>query len=443
MTRTPTLPIGPNILFISRYMPQPAGGGAEQRIATSLEALSGVGTVHFMLLDFQQAETGTALTPAPNHPHATTIGTLSALTARAPAQWQSLLRPRTATRLLRTAWVTTGRITSPSRAQSEALLQYIRGCSGVERFDLVFVMQANCAEVVADLLPQLLTPQGSSVLDWDAAEAPAMRDLNVRVRSWVKRAAGHWNGWKLARLERKLLRQWDIAMCASVIDVDYFRAKLQGKPVYCLVNSFKPPTLATAPPSPRPGTRLIFVGSMAYWPNNQGILLFLREIWPKVRSAVPDATISVVGRGPSTELKALHGREGIIVTGEVEAVGPYYAQADIAIAPLTFSVGSAIKILESLAYRKPLVGFDIATRRHGLQDGLHVLSASSSSVFADKLLMLMRDPELQHALAEQGHALVIDRFAQANVVAGLRDYLGKTCLGEEEFRSERPEKSPL
>lgn len=415
----------PNILFVSRYLPQPAGGGAEQRIATSLEALCGVGSVHFLLLDFQQAERHIAPTPAPSHPHAVSIGTLSTLAAQAPQEWTSLLRPSAQAKLLQTAWVTTGRIIPPSPSQSRALLEYVRHFSGVARFDLVFVMQANCAEVVTDMLPHLLAPHGRSVLDWDAAELPAMQDLIVRAAGMAKRAAGRWNIWKLRRFERRLLNRWDIAMCASPVDVAYFQSKVHGKQVYCLVNSFKAPVLAAAPARRAPGAapRLIFVGSMAYWPNNQSILMFLRDIWPKVRSAVPTATISVVGRGPSSELKALHGSAGVEVTGEVDAVAPYYAQADIAIAPLTFSVGSAIKILESLAYKKPLVGFEIATRRHGLEDGRHVLSASNAETFAAKLIGLMGDPQLQTSLAAQGHALVVDRFAQPNVVAGLQAYL--------------------
>lgn len=237
----------------------------------------------------------------------------------------------------------------------------------------------------------------------------------------LKFAAGRWNLWKLKHHEEQLLAQWDIAMCASMLDVQYFERRQPSKPVYCLVNSFKMPLLAQAPRHAAP--TVLFVASMNYWPNNQGILMFLERIWPAVRAAVPDVRLQIVGRGPSQQLRAHDGRHGVSVVGEVAAVGPYYAAADITIAPMTFSVGSAIKILEALAYEKPLVGFEVATRRHGLVSGEHCFSANTAEDFGAKLIQLLHEPGLCRRMAAAGRAFVAERFAKANVEQALTGFL--------------------
>ena len=40
---------------------------------------------------------------------------------------------------------------------------------------------------------------------------------------------------------------------------------------------------------------LLFVGPFRYRPNREGIVRFLREAWPRVREAVPEATLTILG----------------------------------------------------------------------------------------------------------------------------------------------------
>src|SRR5258707_1087511 len=54
----------------------------------------------------------------------------------------------------------------------------------------------------------------------------------------------------------------------------------------------------------QPG-RLAFVGSMDWDPNEDGVVWFLESIYPLIRKAVPNASFVVVGRNPSSRLRAI------------------------------------------------------------------------------------------------------------------------------------------
>lgn len=417
----------PRILFITPYLPSVSGGGAQLRIRASLEALAATGEVHLLLCNAAQDGRVQIEVEAPFQPLVCSVTVLSAVMQTKPAIWASQLRPSALRKLLCLAWVTTGRINRATRKQSAELVAAVRANTCVERFDLVFAMQAHWAALVSPALAQLLRPGGVSMLDWDAAEAPAMRAIAARSRfgSQPLQFLSAWaNVLKLQFHEQALLRRWQHALYASPMDVDYFRRRSPGSKLYCLVNTVGMPELRPDAAG-RAGTapQVVFVASMSYWPNNLGILMFLRDIWPAVRAAQPHAELKVVGRGPSSELKSFDGRDGVAVVGEVASVEPFYRGADVAIAPMQFSVGSAIKILEALAYGTPLVGFELSTIRHGLCDGVHAAVAKNKVDFEQKLIGLLQDADARQRLAQAGRAYVQQRFARDSVVRDFRTYL--------------------
>src|SRR5260370_35634169 len=84
-------------------------------------------------------------------------------------------------------------------------------------------------------------------------------------------------------------------------------------------------------PQPR---RLVFVGSMDWDPNEDGIVWFLREIYPRIRQAVPNASLTIVGRGASSRLRAIAAREcAVEITGLAPDVHPYLSQAEVGVVP--------------------------------------------------------------------------------------------------------------
>src|SRR5205085_1273922 len=73
---------------------------------------------------------------------------------------------------------------------------------------------------------------------------------------------------------------------------------------------------------------LVFTGSMDWLPNEDAIQFFTREVLPRVKQAIPDVTLTVVGRNPFPSLIELGRRDpSIVVTGRVEDVRPYMEKA--------------------------------------------------------------------------------------------------------------------
>src|SRR5690606_7597333 len=105
--------------------------------------------------------------------------------------------------------------------------------------------------------------------------------------------------------------------------------------------------------------RVMFLGSMDWLPNQDGIRFYCDEVWPEVVRQRPSATFQVVGRNPPPAVRALAERPGIEVTGSVPDVRPYLAQASVVVVPLLVGGGTRLKIYEAMAMARATVSTTI------------------------------------------------------------------------------------
>ena len=155
-----------------------------------------------------------------------------------------------------------------------------------------------------------------------------------------------------------------------------------------------------------PARRLLFVGTLGYEPNRAGLEWFLKQIWPLIRQAVPEAEIDVVGGKPSPWLLSRHGNDGILVHGFVEELEPLWRRAGCSVVPLLAGSGTRLKVLESLSQRVPVVSTTLGA--YGLDLGAEegVLRVDEPSAFAAECTRLILDIPTNRTLGERGREAV-------------------------------------
>ncbi len=101
--------------------------------------------------------------------------------------------------------------------------------------------------------------------------------------------------------------------------------------------------------------RVVFTGEMNYKPNIEAVVWFVENVWQEVLKKRPDATFVIVGRNPSPVIQAMNLINNIIVTGRIDDVRPFLAEAALVVAPMLIARGLKNKVLEAMAMSKPLV----------------------------------------------------------------------------------------
>lgn len=153
--------------------------------------------------------------------------------------------------------------------------------------------------------------------------------------------------------------------------------------------------------------QMTHVGTMYWPPNIDGMLWFIREIYPLVRDTRPESGLDVIGARPPQELVGLKGQvPGLNVTGYVADVAPYLAQCGVFIVPLRAGGGMRVKILEALSRGLPVVTTTLGCEGIAVRHGEHVLIADTPTDFAKAVLDVLGDPALAAALARNGRRLI-------------------------------------
>lgn len=157
--------------------------------------------------------------------------------------------------------------------------------------------------------------------------------------------------------------------------------------------------------------RIVHLGTMFWPPNADGVLWFLREVWPKIRARRPDVEFDVIGMRPPRQIRAFGGNgQGVHVTGYVENPIPFLKRAAAFVVPLRAGGGMRVKILNALAQGLPVVTTTIGCEGIEVIDGVHLLIANSATEFAQATLRLLDHPELAIELARKGRELIVERY---------------------------------
>lgn len=260
------------------------------------------------------------------------------------------------------------------------------------------------------LFSVMLLPEGAKgrrIFDLHDVESQRLRHRLKNVTPFYWKPFEWLEYRKLRTLERNLEKlPYELTVCSNIDKV-----ALGGRPQITVIpNGIDLPAssrnheLVEKPPI------FLFVGTMSYAPNADAAEFFARSILPRIRKEIPDARLQIVGRDPDRRVTRLHDGQSIMVTGTVPEVGPYWARATAAVVPIRFGGGTRIKILEAMAYGRPVVSTHIGAEGIEGEDGEHFLLADDPIHFAAACVQLARDQTRWEQLAERGHLLVRERY---------------------------------
>jgi glycosyltransferase involved in cell wall biosynthesis len=160
---------------------------------------------------------------------------------------------------------------------------------------------------------------------------------------------------------------------------------------------------------------LVFVGSMDYMANVDGVSYFVREILPLIQRRRPGTTFTIVGRKPPAQILAMASDPLIHVTGSVPDVRPYLWNSSISIVPLRVGGGTRLKIYESMAAGAAVVSTTIGAEGLAYEAGRNIEIADGAESFAKTCVDVLEDARRRQAIADAGLHMVRERFSWESV----------------------------
>lgn len=396
------------ILFLAHRLPFPPDRGDKIRSHHVLKALAALAPVHvgcFGETDADMAHEAELASVATSH----------------------CLRQRTkplARAGLEALW--RGEPVSLAAFRDPVLAEWVEQTLAREPIDTIYVFSGQMGQYVPDDWQGRLVVD---LVDVDSAKFEAYAPEHGWPMRWVHAREGHL----LAREEARLAVRAERTLLVSEAEAAVLRERLHGPArVEALGNGIdatlydpratRPHGVLTAAPGPH----IVFTGQMDYPPNVAAAVRIGERLMPAIRERHALACFHIVGRAPSAAVRALNGRNGCRVWGEVDDVRPFLAAADLVVAPLEIARGVQNKVLEAMAMACPVLLTPAAATGIPARDGEHWMIADSDDELVRGAQTLLINRPLAKAIGASARRFVGDRMSWPAALARLPEIVGRT-----------------
>jgi glycosyltransferase involved in cell wall biosynthesis len=370
------------ILFLSGWFPYPTNNGSKLRIYHLLRGLAQQHEV--TLLSFAEQRNG--------KPNRSELQSFCREVQVVP--WKPF-EPRSRTARLALVSLTPRSVADTFSAEMKVQIEQVI-CS--RSYDLVVASQTTMAGYGHSLggLPALFEEVELGVYYEQFAHAASCRSWLRYGLTWAK------HRYYLARL----LRYFRACTVASEQEGQILSHAVPGyKAVHVIPNCVRLHDYHTHERA-QPNT-LIFTGSFRYRPNYDAMVWFLREIYPRIQTQIPDVRLVITGDHANLPLPPA---SNVHLTGFVDDVHSLIGQAWISIVPIRSGGGTRLKILEALALRTPVITTSKGAEGLDVQHNEHLLIADSPDAFAEETIRLLQDAKLRRRLADGAYEVMRHKY---------------------------------
>jgi glycosyltransferase involved in cell wall biosynthesis len=269
-----------------------------------------------------------------------------------------------------------------------------------------------------------------SVVFTHNVEAEIWRRHYERQTNPVSRVLFRQQWQRMLRFEADTLRRFDVVLAVSDTDRETFQRLYPDAlraPVFTVATGVDTTFFEPRGEAPVQPGRLVFTGSMDWIPNEDAMKHFCQDILPLVRAQEPGATLSIVGRAPTPAVQRLAEIPGVEVTGRVDDVRDYIAQAAVYIVPIRIGGGTRLKIFEAMGMARAIVSTTVGAEGLPVTDGADVVIADDADAFARAIVTLLRDPARRVQLERAARDLVVTHYDWSAVAGQLEEALVKAA----------------
>ncbi|MFZ1989506.1 MAG: glycosyltransferase [Alphaproteobacteria bacterium] len=162
-----------------------------------------------------------------------------------------------------------------------------------------------------------------------------------------------------------------------------------------------------------------FIGSRALF-NIDAMVHFAREIWPRIRSKLPNAKLLIAGpiakiaRAECSDLLA-----GASYVDWVDRTEDFYAQVRVVVVPMLWGTGRSVRMSEAAAHGAAIITTHVGLRGQVLEPDRDVIMRDDAASFADAAVNVSQQPGLINQLSQSARLAAAKYYRQNAFVSSL------------------------
>lgn len=264
----------------------------------------------------------------------------------------------------------------------------------------------------------------------------SFRAHNIESEIWEELAAGarcNAKCWYLRSLaarmkeyEKKLINICDLIIPITEHDSLFFMGKRIGIPVYTCGYGIDPIPRNKA--EKRPEHSLVYIGSLDWRPNQEGIVWFLDRVWLLVQEACSNIKMQVAGRNAPGWLIRKFNQAKVEFVGEVEDATAFIRTGTVLIVPLLSGSGIRVRIIQAMALGIPVISTPKGIQGIHVQPGKELLVARNPEEYKDHIVTLMDQGKIRNNLITNAEHFIRKHYDNNKLTAELLEFYSKKII---------------
>lgn len=246
---------------------------------------------------------------------------------------------------------------------------------------------------------------------------------NKRKYKLSKKVADLKASQREAKLEDAIWKVVDTVYYPSDVETQIVKKRMPNVRALTLPLNIYTPTQSNYAQSIDQRNDIIFVGGFGHPPNEEAVLWFINNCWPKIHTAIPNARFVCIGSKP-TDLLLKNANQYIIMTGWVsdKELNEWYGKARIVAVPLLHGAGIKGKIVEAMLHGVPLVMTSVAAE--GLQ-GVSACGAIADEAddFTQQLISCYHDSSKLRNMSHATFDYIDAHFSESKAIQKIQEGL--------------------
>ena len=275
-----------------------------------------------------------------------------------------------------------------------------------------------------------LMPYVETIRRYSSAKV-VLRAHNIEQELWkrisqtetnpVKRTYFRLLANRLMRFEHAAINHYDLLVPITQRDKEEFDRMGNLKPSFvcpATIDGCDP----VSPDSVTPSNSLFFLGSLDWKPNQEGLLWFINQVFPRVKLLDPEISFHIAGRNAPDWLKDKIRGDGVFFHGEIPDAPQFMQEHGILVSPCFSGGGMRVKIIEAMTQGKPVVTTSIGAEGLGAVHGKNILIGHSSAEFVDHIDRLLKFPDFYVKIGTNSLSFVRQHFDNMKITANLATF---------------------
>jgi len=172
---------------------------------------------------------------------------------------------------------------------------------------------------------------------------------------------------------------------------------------------------------------LLYVGSLGWEANIDGLLWFIDSVWPELLLKHPDLTFTIIGKNPDQRIiDAAKPYPTIKFTGFVDILDPYFQTHRVFIAPLRFGAGMKVKVLNAMCRGIPTVTTSVGSEGMEVEHLKHLAVCDSEPEMIKSIDTLLTNEIVWKRLERHSRALITQKYTWKALFSAMKTTIDQT-----------------